>query len=273
VLTDTDFADRAGWEPTGRAGMAWRAAETVTLRAAGYLGWRLATLNELYRPFRVGPDATAANAELSPERLKGVEAGAEFRPLTNARIALTLFANRLVDSIANVTLGNGPGIFPGVGFVAGEFRQRRNLDAIDARGLELDAALDIGAWSVAGGYSYVDAEVEAHDAALPLDGLRPAQTPKHSLAGTLAWRGRGGARASLTARYVGSQYEDDLNEQLIPDALTFDATASWPLTGRLSLEARAENLTDKLVVAGISGDGIVERATPRALWIGLRLRP
>ena len=272
ILTDTHFDDRSGWEPTGRAGIAWRAGEALTLRTAGYLGWRLPTLNELYRPFRVGPDATAANAALSPERLKGVEAGAEFRPLPGARIGLTLFANRLEDSIANVTLGRGPGVFPGVGFVAGEFRQRRNLDAIAARGIELDAGLDVGPWSIAGGYSYVDAQVEADGPALPLDGLRPAQTPRHSLAAILTWGGRGGARASLSARYVGSQYEDDLNDQLIPDALTFDAAASWPLTRTLSLEARGENLTDELVVAGISGDGLVERATPRTLWVGLRLR-
>jgi hypothetical protein len=33
-----------------------------------------------------------------------------------------------------------------------------------------------------------------------------------------------------------------------------------------------ENATDALVMAGIGGDGSVERATPRTLWIGLRLR-
>ena len=32
------------------------------------------------------------------------------------------------------------------------------------------------------------------------------------------------------------------------------------------------NLTDEEVVAGISGTGIVERATPRTLWFGLRWR-
>jgi hypothetical protein len=36
------------------------------------------------------------------------------------------------------------------------------------------------------------------------------------------------------------------------------------------LEARAENLLDARVVAGISASGVVERATPRTLWIGLR---
>ncbi len=74
LLTDSAFPDRSGWEPTGRAGIALRAAPFLTLRAAAYLGWRLPTLNELYRPFRVGADATAANAALSPERLEGVPA-------------------------------------------------------------------------------------------------------------------------------------------------------------------------------------------------------
>jgi hypothetical protein len=36
--------------------------------------------------------------------------------------------------------------------------------------------------------------------------------------------------------------------------------------------ARVENATDALVMAGIGGDGSVERATPRTLWIELRLR-
>jgi outer membrane receptor protein involved in Fe transport len=274
VLNSQDYADRSGWEPTARAGAAWRPAEALTLRSAAYLGWRLPTLNELYRPFRVGADATAANPQLEPERLQGVDAGVDYRPRPTLRLGATVFANRLKDGIANVTLGRGPGVFPGVGFVArgGEFRQRRNLGAILARGVELDARLDLGSWSLSGGYSFTDAEVRASGPALPLNGLRPAQTPEHSVAGTLGWRGAGGQRASLTARYVGSQFEDDLNQQLLPDAFTIGAAVSMPLTQALSLDARAENIGDERVVAGISGSGIIERATPRTLWIGLRLR-
>ncbi len=272
LLTDIRHPERSGWEPTARAGLAFRPAGAITLRAAAYLGWRLPTLNELYRPFRVGADATAANPELSPERLRGFEAGVEYRPLSNARIGLTLFDNRIDDSIANVTLGRGPGLFPGVGFVArgGEYRMRRNIDAIESRGLEVDAALQFGSWSLSGGYSFADAEVRASGPASPLQGLRPAQTPRHSFASTLGWRAVSGTRASLTARYTGNQYEDDLNEQILPDALTFDAAASLPLTRALALQARAENITGKRVVAGISGVGLVERATPRTFWIGLR---
>ncbi|HTU11640.1 MAG TPA: TonB-dependent receptor [Allosphingosinicella sp.] len=271
-LTDLAFPDRGGWEPTARAGLALRATETLTVRAAAYLGWRLPTLNELYRPFRVGLDATAANEMLSPERLEGAEAGLDFRPIPAARIGVTLFANRLGDAIANVTLGQGPGTFPGVGFVqaGGTYRQRRNVDAVASRGVEVDASLNLGRVRLAAGYSFADAELSASGAAAPLDGLRPAQTPRHNVTASLAWAGPRGAYAMLGLRYVSAQYEDDLNVQRIPDALTFEASATLPLTSRLAIEARGENLTDETVVAGISGAGIVERATPRTLWLGLR---
>lgn len=272
VLTDTAFRDRSGLEPTGRAGIAWRAAEGLTLRSAAYLGWRLPTLNELYRPFRVGVDATAANAELEPERLRGVEAGLDWRPAPGARIGFTAFSNRLEGAIANVTLGRGPGTFPGVGFVpaGGDFRRRGNLDSIQARGIELEGLYALGPWTLSGGWSWVDAEVEASGPALAPDGLRPAQTPRHNLSSTLAWK-KGGASASLTARYGSAQFEDDLNRQSLPGAFTLDASGLIPLGRGLAVEARAENLTDARILAGVSGEGIAERATPRTLWIGLRL--
>ncbi|MFN3944217.1 MAG: TonB-dependent receptor [Allosphingosinicella sp.] len=268
-LTDAAFPDRSGWLPTGRGGIAYRAAEPLTLRAAAYLGWRLPTLNELYRPFRVGPDATAANADLDPERLKGIEAGADFAA-GGMRLGATFFLNRLDDAIANVTLGRGPGTFPGVGFVAGEYRQRRNLDAVTTRGVEIDGEIVRGPWRLAAGYSFADAGVRARGPAAPLDGLRPAQAPRHSFAGTLGWRSPMGHAAALSARYVGAQFEDDLNRDRLAPALTFDALAGIALSPAMRLEARAENLLDAKVEAGISGAGIVERATPRTLWIGVR---
>jgi outer membrane receptor protein involved in Fe transport len=270
ALTNAAFPERREWEPTARAGLAVRAAPTLTLRVAAYLGWRLPTLNELYRPFRLGADATAANAALEPERLHGVEAGADYRPLPAVRLRVTLFSNRLEGAIANVTLGHGPGTFPGVGFVAGEYRQRRNLDSIEVQGIEFDARVAFARWTLSAGYSFADPHIRASGAALPLEGLRPAQTPRHMLSGGAAWRGPNGSRASLAMRWTGSQYEDDLNRQLIPSAFTMDASASLPLSRRLSLEARAENIGDQRVVAGIGAGGIVERATPRTLWIGLR---
>jgi outer membrane receptor protein involved in Fe transport len=59
---------------------------------------------------------------------------------------------------------------------------------------------------------------------------------------------------------------------VLRSATTLDAYFAWPLTRRLQVVARGENITNALVMAGINGDNSIERATPRTLWIGLRLR-
>jgi outer membrane receptor protein involved in Fe transport len=113
--------------------------------------------------------------------------------------------------------------------------------------------------------------MQASGAAAVLDGLRPAQTP--NVAGTLAvsWE-RDGKGLELDLRRIGRQFDDDLNQDSLKGATTLDAFASWPLSPKLQVVVRAENLTSALVIAGIGSDGSVERATPRTLWIGLRLR-
>ena len=272
VLTDDRDPSRSGWLPTARGGVSLPVGGGLSLRSAAYLGWRMPTLNELFRPFRAGSDATAANPDLDPERLVGAEAGAEYAhgPF---HASLTGFVNRLKDAIANVTMGHGPGIFPGVGFVGatGTFFKRENIDAVKVRGLEASADWTDGPWSICAGASFTHARMNGGDAALFLDGLRPAQTPK--FAGTLAagWQD-GGKGAQLVLRRVSAQFDDDLNIDVLKGATTLDAYGAWPLTKRLQLVARAENLTNALVMAGINGDGSVERATPRTLWLGLRLR-
>lgn len=272
LLTDSRFPDRHGWEATGRAGAAYRLGR-VTLRSAAYRGWRLPTLNELYRPFRVGADATAANAALDPERLTGAEIGADWRPATSLVLRATGYWNRLTDAIANVTLAQGPGTFPGVGVVsaAGFYRQRRNLDAVTAKGLELDASWSAGDMHLSASYAFTDSRVSASGAAAALDGLRPAQTAKHQASATLGWA-HADAGVSLTARYAGPQFEDDQNTRVLKGAFTLDLTAALPLTRNFALQARAENIFDAEVQAGVSGPGVIERAMPRTLWLGARLR-
>src|SRR3546814_13936956 len=70
---------------------------------------------------------TEAKAALDLERLKGVEAGVDITPLAGLRLGVTVFWNRLDNAIANVT-------------IADNLRQRRNVDAIVAKGVELTAA-------------------------------------------------------------------------------------------------------------------------------------
>ncbi len=263
ALTNSRFADRDGSEWTGRVGAAWRPIQAVTLRAAGYRGWRLPTLNELYRPFRVGNDVTTANAALSPERLTGIEGGVTLTPFAGASLAATVFHNRLDDAIANVTLSSTP---------TSASRVRRNLDAIRSAGVEVDARYTLGAVTALASWSHVDARVKASGAAVGLDGLRPAQTPRDALSGTLGWRQARGAALSATVRHVARQFDDDQNSRSLAPATTVDGYAALPIARALTIEARAENLFDKRIEAGISGGTIVERASPRTLWIGLRAR-
>lgn len=268
-LTASLYPDRQGWKRTGRAGLAYDVVPAVTLRAAAYVGWRLPTLNELYRPFRAGADATAANPALRPETMKGAELGIDWRPAEGVKLAATLFAARLDDAIANVTIARGPGTFPGVGFVsaAGVYRQRQNLDRIDSRGVEFDASARLGDFSLAASYAYADAQVHASGTAAPLDSLRPAQTPRHQASTTLGWRW-----LSTTLRYVSAQYEDDQNSRDLSSAFTVDARIAVPVTRRLTLDLRGENLSNARIEATIGADGTIERALPRTLWVGLSYR-
>jgi vitamin B12 transporter len=121
------------------------------------------------------------------------------------------------------------------------------------------------------GTSVTHARMQTSGPAANLNGLRPAQTP--SFAATLAasWQ-KDGKGAEIEIRRVGAQFEDDLNSQVLKGATTLDASASWPLAPRLEIVARAENVTNALVMATINADRSIERATPRTLWIGLRLR-
>ena len=185
-------------------------------------------------------------------------------------LSTTAFTNRLTNAIANVTLASGPGVFPGVGFVAsgGAYRQRRNVDAVHSKGLEIDARYRSGDWRLGLSYAFTDAQLKATGAASPLNGLRPAQVPKHTGSATLGWKG-----LSVTGRYVSAQFEDDLNRRTLDGAFTLDAVATVRVSPSFRLSLRGENLTNTQIQTAISASGVIERATPRTLWVSLLWNP
>ncbi|MGH6746445.1 TonB-dependent receptor [Novosphingobium sp.] len=256
AVTENDsYANRSGWMGNGRAGLVWHAGKAVSLRAAAYTGMRLPTLNELYRPFVVFPVTTEANAALKPERLRGYEAGIDIQPLAALTLSLTAFDNKVKDAVANVT-------------VATNTRERQNVNAVQARGLEASAALDLGTVRFDGSLAWTDAKVRADDP--DLDGLRPAQTPRFAASATLAWLPREGWRLAATLRHVGAQYEDDLETYVLPAATTLDGYVQLPVAGPVSLVLRAENLTDETIVTR-NQDGSIDLGTPRTFWAGVRV--
>jgi vitamin B12 transporter len=267
---DLRFPDRSGTRLSVRGGALLKLSDIIDLRAAGYTGFRMPTLNELYRPFRVGADATAANGALALERLKGFEGGFGLHA-GKAALNVTAFWNQLDGAIANVSLGNGPAVFPQVGFVAagGVFRQRLNVDGITVKGIEATATLPVGDFRLSASYAYTDARVRASGPALPLNGKRPAQTPQNQGSATVAYAPVAGPQGSISVRYASAQFEDDLEARRLPRALTVDGVVSLPITKYIRFIARAENLFDEKVVSGISATGIEDLGTPQTFWLGL----
>ena len=258
VLKDNRFAGRSGWDTSFRGGAVWRAGGGLSLRAAGYNGLRLPTLNELYRPFVVFPVETTANADLRNEELEGFEAGIDFSPVESVSLSVTGFDNKVRHAIANVTIGTN-------------LRRRQNVDAVRARGLEFDADLALGAVSLGASLTLTDAEVEASGTSSELDGMRPAHVPKVAASATLAWRPAEGWRLSATLRHAGAEFEDDLETDVLPAATTLGAYAEIPLTPALGVVLRGENLTGERIVTRNQG-GSIDLGVPRTIWAGLKLR-
>jgi outer membrane receptor protein involved in Fe transport len=155
--------------------------------------------------------------------------------------------------------------------IAPNLRERRNIAAIRARGVEAVLTARAGPWRVDAGWAYSDARVRAaagDAAAASLDGLRPAQTPRHSGSATVAW-GRGRWLAQVGIRHTGAAFEDDRNVDRLPAATTIDALVRAPLGSGFSLMVRAENLADERVVTRNAG-GSIDLGAPRILWLGLR---
>lgn len=254
---DTRHPDRSGWDGSFRGGALWTVSPAIRLRAAAYTSLRLPTLNELYRPFVVFPVTTNANADLSPEKLRGYEAGVELTPAEGLRLSVTAFDNKVKNAIANVTLD-------------ATTRQRQNVNAIRARGIEATAALTMGTVSFDGSLAWTDAKVEADGIQAVLDGMRPSQVPRLAASATLGWKPRAGWHLAATLRHVGKQYEDDQETDALPAATTLDAFAQVPLAGPLALILRAENLFDETIVTR-NQSGSMDLGTPRTVWAGFRV--
>jgi outer membrane receptor protein involved in Fe transport len=252
LLAET-YADREDLAFSPSLGLAWRATPALTARAAAYSAYRTPTLNELYRPFRVGPVTTQANPELDPETLLGGEFGLEFAP-PGARHALraTVFQNDLVDAVANVSLSP-------------TLRERRNLDAVRVRGLELGGRWQpIPALRLDADYLLSDARVRSGGpGADALDGKRLAQVPPHTLSAGATWRAARALDLDLRIRSVSAQYEDDLNTLALAPSTRLDLAVHVSPAPRLRLTLAVENLLDAETQTGRTAGGVVSVAPPR----------
>lgn len=266
------YAGRDGVEFSPSAGLVWQPSAGWRVRAAAQHSFRRPTLNELYRPFRVGSVITEANAALETERATSAELGAEYTKDT-LTLGAAVFRSDLRDAVGNVTLYRGPGTFPIVGFVpaGGLGRQRLNLDRTRVQGFELSARWTPRATlALTADYLHNDATVRAATVAPGLVGKRLAQAPRHTAVFGASWQPLKALTLTPRARFLGRQFEDDENQLRLGAALVVDLGVSYRFTDRLELHVNAENLTDERIETGRSTDGLVNTGSPRLVLGGVR---
>lgn len=274
IRRDDAFEDRDETAASPRIGFLYALDAGWGLRGSVYGSFRAPTVNELYRPFRVRNDITEANEALEPERLTGVEFGA-VRYRGGSRLSLNAFVNRVEDPIANVTLASIPSsrFFQPCGFVpgGGSCRQRLNLDRTRVQGLEAELRQQLGdGWRFDVSYLYSNAEVQSAADFPELEGKRLAQTPEQSASLGLEYANPELLQARLGVRFVGEQYEDDLNARPLSSFAVLDLSLARSLTDRWQVFAGFENLLDEEVQVGISGTGLVTVGAPRMVHLGVR---
>ncbi|MFV3074695.1 TonB-dependent receptor plug domain-containing protein [Niveispirillum fermenti] len=276
ILRDDRFAKRDGTVANGRAGADWQASDLLGLRAALYTGFRLPTLNELYRPFRVGNDITEANAGLEPERMRGVEAGIRLTPGGGLTASATLFHVRLRNAVDNVVIQTTPGNNAELGvFVpaGGSLAQRRGLDRVVVRGLELDLGWQVtDSLRLGAAYLHSDSEITDAGAMAGLEGNRLGQSPRHAGTLDLTWNPVPALTLRAQVRSAARQFEDSRNQGTLDGYTVGDLYAAWHVDQSLEFYATAENVAGARVETGRRGDGLTNIGPERQWLMGLRVR-
>jgi outer membrane cobalamin receptor len=262
LLRDERYEDRDGVEPSASLEWIHEMPHGVESRVALGSGFRLPTLNELYRPFRVRDDIVEANAELDPERFLNAEAGLDWKANDEWKLGAAVFHHWISDAIANVPVTTTP---PSGGTIS----LRDNVDEARVAGLEgsvewlphesVTLALR-GLWSKTEFASSPDQPL--------LKGKPFPQSPELRFIADAEWRALEGVSLFGGVEYGASQFDDALETRVIPDYTSVRLGVMRKI-GNATLQVRIENLFDEEIVTGLSSNGLRTLAAPRSLWASL----
>lgn len=271
VPASQNFPDREEVAVSPRLALLFHPALGTVVKASAYQAFRTPTINELYRPFRVRNDVTAANPDLDPEQLTGGELGIDHLFWRGLSGRVTGFWNEVEDPIANVTLPEDqrlPDCPAGT-----TCRQRRNLDRTRIRGVEGEVSYRPAAsWELRASYLWNDAEVVKASNQRNLEGKRIAQVPHHQLSLGVQYTNPAFVNVAVHGRYVSDQFEDDENRLTLGDYFVVDMTLWREITKQAELFLAVENLFDRTYEVGKTTDGVVATGTPRLIRGGVRIR-
>ena len=239
---------------TPRVWLTSAASWDLKMNVAVQSGYRGPTLNELYRPFRVGNTITRANPLLKPEGVHGVEAGVS-RHFGTSTARILGFWSRVDDAIVNVTLSSSGGLIT---------RERQNAARIIARGAELELESRVSTMLVLTASSaYTDSTFVRG----PLEGLRVPQVPRwhHAVGGRGAI---GQVRWSAEWRFIDEQFDDDRNLFPLDESSMLDARVGWMVTRKIEVFGAIENVLDEEQDVGRTPIRTI--GLPRTSRVGMR---
>jgi len=261
--------DRDGFEPS----IAFSFTHDFTDRLEGHIStgssFRLPTLNELHRPYRVKNDIVEANASLDPERFFTIEGGAEWKPADQIRVKAFLFHHWIKDAIANVPVTDPAEIAAIFGTIpaGGSGSQRRNVDEARVLGAQIETEWqpteDVtfhfdGIWTKA---EFADSATQ------PLLEDKPfPQAPDLRLNARVDWQIIDRLTLFAGYEYGASQFDDAFAERRIGDYSSANIGMTWRVSDSLTYHVRVDNLFDVEIATGLSSDGIRSVAGPRSLW-------
>ncbi|MBS1853537.1 MAG: TonB-dependent receptor [Acidobacteria bacterium] len=233
----TPYPDRSETFFSPRAALLRKVNSNLSLTASAYRSFRAPTLNELYRGFRLGNVVTNANADLQAERLTGGEAGAIVSGWAQRfLLRATYFYAHISDPITNVTLSTTPTLIT---------RQRQNLGSTRSQGLEVEATGQLKSWLlVSSGYQYTGAVVLESSTGSGLVGKDIPQVPREQWNFQVRYS-KPFLVAGIQGRYVGAQFDDDINSLVLRRYFTMDLLLSHPLRPGLEVFGAAENLLNQ----------------------------
>lgn len=219
------------------------------LRASAYRSFRAPTLNELYRPFRVGNVETYANPNLIPESLNGFEAGVDWHR-ESTTISVTAFHDGLNNLIDNATVSTSPTLI---------VRMRENFPHAVSEGAQASVTHTWGRLRAQAGYLYVDATLGT--------GQRIPEVPRQQGTAELVYMS-GKTLLSAGVRAFGLEFDDDLNQYLLPGYAVVEVAAQRKLTKSLAALAQVENLLDRSYLVALTPSP--NTGEPRLWQVGLR---
>ena len=267
AMAVTAFPDTSETRLTPRGGLLVRLSDRFALRGSVYGGFRAPSLNELYRPFRVGNVVTNGNPRLGPERLLGGELGLNHALSSTFSWRATAFWDRVEDPIANVTIVPPP--TPGL-----ITRQRQNLGEARIRGVSFEADCQpTHELRLRASYVLSDARVLEFPAVPDIEGNLLPQVPRHRASVRLDYLHPEVLNVSLRGRLESLRYDDDQNRLPLDSLFLVDLTLDRPLGESWGAFLSVENLFDHRYP--VQATPVELQGTPLTVTAGFRfdLRP